>query len=378
MGNISPLAPLWVANRSALHERKIERQLQRFHRRYQMAVVKTAQHHPALADLAISFPALLFMLSIPHKGLDGEALRRLVIAGAPLKSLARQAGLPNWTRKLPPETFEQPLTHLPQHETYSRQIANHLPKKSRFAARWLSNVIMACEYGDEAFAVWVAREYGTERLHGQAMRPLALWAWFSTRPNLLGHRLLDRPWSPEIEKSAARRAASEWRDRMRLHVTIADAMCEPLWLKAGVVDGIDFVPLLSAQDIYEEAKAMDNCVRCYGVDIATNAQRLWSLRRDGKRLATLSVGNDSDLNLLTITEIKGPKNEKVTRNVAIAAKRWIDSTDVTAIEVKSRNWDEFLPNPKNWAALFKPYWMEKRHIPDWLPLAPKTFTLGRL
>ncbi len=123
---------------------------------------------------------------------------------------------------------------------------------------------------------------------------------------------------------------------------------------------------------------MENCVRSYGTSIAAKAERLWSMRQNGKRVATLSVGNDSDLGLLTITEIKGPKNAKVPREVAVAAKRWMDNIDVTAIEVRSRRLSDVLPSRNAWVALFKPYWIEKQRIPNWLPLVPKNWMLGGL
>ncbi len=329
-----------------------------------------------MADLAVTFPALLFVLAVQHRRIDTEALRCLAIAGAPLKVLARSADLPMWTRKLPPEAFGRLLTHLPRHETYARQIANHLPKRARQASRWLDNVSRACEYGDEAFAVWVARKHGTDRLHDFGMRQLALWAWFSVRPHLDRHGLLERRWSPEIEKFTARKASLAWRDRMSLHVTIGDAAIEPLWLEAKIVDGFDFVPLLSAKAIHDEARHMDNCVRSYGPDIATNEERLWSMRRDGKRVATLSVGIHGDLGLLTITQIKGPKNVNVPREVAIAAKRWIDSTDIIALEIIPKNWNDLMPPVKAWVEFFKPYWMERRRIPLWLPLVPRRSSLS--
>ncbi len=378
MGNSATLAPLWAANRSALHERKIEHQLQRFQRRHRLNVIAMAGTHPAVRDLAFSFPALLFLLSVPHKGIDTAVLQNLVIAGVPLKSLARHAGLPWWTRKLPPESFGRPLLHLPRQSIYAQQIVNHLPRRSRLAGRWLNNVMSACEYGDEAFAVWLARECGQERFYGSSLQQLALWAWFSARPNLLGYTLVDRPWRPEVKRLAARKAAREWRNRMCLHVTIGDAVLEPLWLEAKSVHGFDFVPLLSASAIHEEAQSMENCVRSYGSDIATNSERLWSMRRDGGRVATLSVGNHHDLDLLTITEIKGPKNARVSRDVAVAAKRWIDSIDVTTIEIGRKHRDDVLPSTGAWVQLFKPYWMEKRRIPSWLPLVPTAAVLGRL
>ena len=371
-------APLWAANRTALSESKVAAHLRRFPRRHRLPVLAIARVHPALADLAVSYPALLFMLAVPHRGVDAVALRRMVIAGAPLKAVARAAELPAWTRNLPPEAFARPLSHLPRHETCARQIANYLPKRARHAASWLENVIHACEFGDEAFAVWVAREYGTQKHYHFNLRRQALWAWFSLRPELEGARLGNRPWTPQIARRAANKASIDWFDRLSLHVTIAEAAVQPLWLEAKTVHGFDFVPLLSAQAIHEEARVMDNCVRGYGMDIALNMERLWSMRLNGRRAATLSVGNHRDLGLLTITEIKGPKNVKVPREVAVAAKCWIDGVDVTAIHVTERNWDAVLPDASAWIRLFKPYWKDKQRIPVWLPLIPTRSTLGGL
>lgn len=81
-----------------------------------------------------------------------------VIAGALLKDLAQLAGLPVWSRKLMPEAFEQPLCGLPADELEGLQIANHLPRSPKLAARWLHGVHHVTMWGTPAAAVWIARE----------------------------------------------------------------------------------------------------------------------------------------------------------------------------------------------------------------------------
>jgi hypothetical protein len=377
MGISSPLAPHAAANSPVLRARKIEKQLQRFSRRYRKQIVSTAQLHTAFADLALSFPALLFVISVQHPHINTAELKQLVISGQSLKTLSAKAKLPLWSRKLQPEAFNSVIGPLPKQDIYARQIVNHLPRRSRHAASWLQNVMNATASGDEAFAVWISRECGTRLEYVSMLRKLALWAWFSLRPQTQGHHFVAKAWRPQMKLNAARAAANEWHGRLCLHITIADAVLEPQWLQGTSMDGYDFVPLLCANAIYEEARIMENCVRSYGADIAKNEERLWSVRKFGKRLATLSVGIDYDLGLLSITQIKASKNKKVSRDTALAAMRWFRSQDTLSIEVKPKEWESLLPNRQAWVTAFKPYWLDKGHIPAWLPLAPTQRVLER-
>jgi hypothetical protein len=377
MGISSPLAPHAAANSLTSREYKIDKQLKRFNRRYRKQIIATAHQHRALADLAVSFPALLFVIAVPHARINTTVLKQDVINGKPLKALASHANLPMWTRKLQPETFTKRIGALPNHDIYARQIVNHLPRRARHAALWLHKVTQANEMGDEAFAVWIARECNVREPYDPVLRKLALWAWFSLRPNLVGHRFVTRPWRPQMKLSAARKAANEWHDRVRLHLTIAEAALQPQWLTEKTVDGYDFVALRTANEIHEEARIMQNCIRSYGTDIACNQQRLWSMRQHGQRIATLSVGTSYDLGLLAITEIKARKNEQVPREVAIAATRWFNGHDTFSVVTKPIDWENILPNRQAWIELFKPYWLEKRSFSRWLPLAPTVANLDR-
>jgi hypothetical protein len=319
---LSP-APQVAAGYALVRQRRIEKNLARFPRAYRTQVKALADSHRAFADLAVSFPALLFVAAVPHKGRDGAALREMIIAGHALKVIARVAHLPMWARRLQPEAFAQTIGSLPNSEVYARQIANHLPRRSKHAAKWLDRVSKATMFGDEAFAVWVARELSPPHWTCDVdLKRLALWAWFSLRTDSYGHQFATKPWRPQTRRNAANRAARDFIARICLHVTIADAAVKPLWIANQSQDGYEFLPLLCANDLHEEADAMENCVASYGRDIADDEQRLWSMRKDGKRVATLSVGFDYDLELLCITQIKGRNNSQVPRPVAVAAQRW--------------------------------------------------------
>src|SRR5262245_38388720 len=88
----------------------------------------------------------------------------------------------------------------------------------------------------------------------------------------------------------ARDAAWAWHDRVSLHVNVGETAIADSWLTPGHVHSYEFVPLRSADEIVEEAVAMNNCLRTYGPNLAHNRSRLWSVRMNGRRVATLQLG----------------------------------------------------------------------------------------
>ena len=114
--------------------------------------------HSRIADLAASFPALLFALAVPRPGLDPAPALARVIDGRGLAEVAVAADLPMWLRKVPPEALTRPIMRLPDGELFRRQIANHLPRSPKLAPTWLQAVADVADFAHEAAAVWVARE----------------------------------------------------------------------------------------------------------------------------------------------------------------------------------------------------------------------------
>ena len=86
------LASRRVATRSAL----LERQLRRYHPHVQGRIRALAVRHTRLADLAASFPALLFALAVPGTGLDPARALARVIDGQSLPDAAAAARIPPW------------------------------------------------------------------------------------------------------------------------------------------------------------------------------------------------------------------------------------------------------------------------------------------
>jgi hypothetical protein len=69
---------------------------------------------------------------------------------------------------------------------------------------------MAGHAEDESAAVWIAREFVREPrcVNPARLRLVSLWSWFSNRPGTFGHRLIQRPWTPDMRIGAALAAAT--------------------------------------------------------------------------------------------------------------------------------------------------------------------------
>ncbi len=349
-----------------------ERRLRRYSPGAQELVRAVARRHPRVADLAVSFPALLFALAVPRRGCEPERAIASVVQGRSLAQVAQIAGVPLWLRRLPVETLVRPLPALPDDEFFRRGIANHLPRSPKLVPTWLDAVAGAAQWGHALFAIWIAREItrDAKRVVLPRLRLMSLWAWFSFQVDTCGHRLIEKPWQPAMRFKTAHDAAEDWRTRVALHVNLGDAPIADMWLTPGHIDGYEIVPLDSAESLVEEAAEMRNCLRTYGYNLVHNRSRLWGVRQGGRRIATLRVTRAFGGPLLAIRELRLPQNKQASIEVWWAAARWLHQHDLSRIDTKEYKWGTAPLNASAWRELWRPYWLAKRRIPAWLPLRP--------
>jgi hypothetical protein len=358
--------------------RAIFRALQGFCRPYRRQVARMAARHPALADLAVTFPGLLFALAVPRPGTDPSRAVAVVIDCAPLKAAASAAGVPYWLRRLPPQAFAAPIATLPDGEGFRCRIANHLPQRRSFADSWLDGVAFAAQWSDAEFALWVASLLAPRRrtVGTRYLPSLALYAWYSRRPDTAAHRLIRKPWTSDMTGGTACSEAAQWQENLQLRLALGDRPLDP-WHAEREVAGFEFVPLRTRAEISEEASVMRNCLCTYGYVLAGNSARVWSVRRQGERVATLSIGVLDGRPFPDIRELRARENAAAPKEVWLAARDWFDRSkfiDMT-LEVDRRI---TAPHRGVWIELWKPYWLAKRRIPSWLPLVPTRDTLDDL
>jgi hypothetical protein len=183
---------------------------------------------------------------------------------------------------------------------------------------------------------------------------------------------------PAMSITSSLLAADDWRMKIVLHVNLGRRPIADMWLQPARIDDYEFVPLASPVAIAEEAAAMKNCLCSYGYNLAHNGSRLWSIRKDGERVATLSVASCRSEPLLNIGELKAAGNRPASREVWWAARQWLHGHDLPRIDVKRRDWGTVPLDRAVWISLWRPYWLAKRRIPEWLPIAASRGALAAL
>ncbi len=303
---------------------------------------------PQAEDLVELFPALLFALVSGY----GTAARReaafnTILDGGALKTAAGQLGLPLWLRRLPPQSFARPLPALPDDPQFALRIANYVPEATEGAREWLEDVAFASVISDQAFSLWVARQAHTvpASRRGIVFLMIAAWHWHANQPETLGYQLIDQTWSPKMGLRRAREEMIKWRRRADLACLIGDGI-ESSWLRPGEANGYEFVALTTLDDFLAESREMHNCLDQYADRMGSGMVRVFSIRREGRRVANVEVGPMSrDRRRPAIVQLKASRNRRVPQAVRAAVEVWFDSQPLARLTwrpgpVRSKDTDQ--------------------------------------
>lgn len=345
----------------------------RFHTKVRSAIRSFVASSPRAADLANVFPAAAYVIASKAAPLpDLDRAQRLTLEGAPLREVARTLGLPLWLRRLPPEAFRSAPGAVPSSEMFTRRIANHLPVPASESAFWLTSVTFAAKACDEYFALWLASQrifMDQHRDPDRLFSVLAAYAWFSSADRTRGNSLIVTPWRPEMAFDTAVCAAKSWLNRVRLTLQLRDGVVTDTWLTPGEVNGLSFLPLLNANEILAESRAMQNCADQYSDRVARDKCRLFSVRRRGVRVATLEIGPHArEPHMLAINQLKARHNLPAAGEIWQTAHAWLATQTELRRPPQPASPDRAL-NAAAWASLMQPYRVAKDGA-RWLPAKP--------
>ena len=245
----------------------------------------------------------------------GTAERRerafdLVCAGEPLRQAADALGLAWWLRRLPADAFADPLPAFPLDKDFCLHISNLIPSDGLLLPVWLARVSHAFEAGDLAYALWIARQHELSGPPEELFAFMAAWAWFSGRPGLLGHRLLRRPWTPEMSFKRAREELAAWRQRLRLIECLGPGMESP-WLADGTASGFDFVALRTVEDFIAESEALENCLDQYADQLHSGLTAVFSIRKGARHVACVEIGlHDEEVSMPNVVQLRAARNRR--------------------------------------------------------------------
>jgi hypothetical protein len=337
---------------------RVEDQVRRYAPSARRAIRRLARTSPRFADLAVTFPAALYVLATDQAASEHRAqAHELVRGGAALRDVARVLGLPLWMRRLPPETFSGALPAMPVSDTFARRIANRLPTPHSTADFWLRAVAFADGAAHEDFAVWLA-EQPMHRGQGdpvQLLAVLAAYAWFSRAPGTAACNLISIPWRQELSMETALCSAKSWLNRIRLVLQLKPGVVTDPWFEAAHALGYSFTPLLDSQALLREAQAMQNCCDQYSDRIARDKCRLFRIADATGSVAMVEVGpHPREVGVLTLNQLKGRHNIPAGVDVWQAAHHWASQ------QRGIRRMPALMPKErplcgKDWSSLMQPY-----------------------
>ena len=290
-------------------------------------------------QLTETFPVLALALysrwNLFSEGGDPRAAI-LVERGARLRDVAAAREIPMSLRRVKPGVAHLVTRLLLEHS----DLLQWMPEET-FAARiWLLSVDFAYRNGDEDFGRWVARHVseipgGLQQVE-RTIHDVVDWA----RANALGgRRLITRRFTPSMALKTAIMASNDWHEAVASNMDNADGRAlPPPWYPPATQDGLDVVPLATSADLYREGHAMHHCVATYADQVRQGTSYIFSVRSDGKRLATISLIRRGET--ISIQQLRGPSNTAPPKAVAAAVRQWLRAQRTTAamIEQKYDEW----------------------------------------
>ncbi len=126
--------------------------------------------------------------------------------------------------------------------------------------------------------------------------------------------------------STVRQLSDDWHYAVSMADHTSNAIFPEPWVHGGEVGGYEFVPITSPPSLFLEGRVMHNCVASYVERIVDRQLYVYSVREDGKPVATLAVAaelRDGASFKPRISQIAGPCNASVPREMERAARRWL-------------------------------------------------------
>ncbi len=310
------------------------RRLSAFRQPWRGLIARLSHQADAIEDLAESFPALLFALAT---GYGTAAQRRKTIAGVkagqPLKTVAADLDLPLWLRRVPPCAFASRLPVIPTDAEFGHVMSNRLPSHAEDATVWFNRVLQALRVVGRDFAIWTARDSRAQlsTTNEEDFQWLVAWAWHASNPKAHGYELLRHPWSPAMSWKKAREEITVWRKRLDLAATLGSGIRDA-WVTDGRVRGFDIVALRTARQFIAESIAMENCLDQYARHLIYGHVRVFSVRRKGRSVANLELTlHPDDVSVPGITQLRGPRNRRVSTQVWQAVYAWLGDQPFRAV-----------------------------------------------
>jgi hypothetical protein len=312
----------------------------------------TAQSHRAL-QLTETFPALGVAIyrgywaggpgARASVGLVPEA-RRLVEAGAPLRTVARLMRIPMAFRRVKPGAADLALSAVGACED-PRLVDAYLPDSLPMMTLWLRCLELAGPVGPD-FVEWTARHAteiaGTPQETLSILTDLADWVRAchrasapshgrgnvvgdqeAFRPGDEGEQFVVRPFRANMSLATVTSLSHDWHEAVATNMSGPRYEFPEPWCPAGRSGELDIIPITTSAELYREGNLLHHCVGSYQGRVHDGDSYIYSVRRGDLRVATLELHRRAKG--IVIGEVRGACNVLPPKQVVRAVERWVGS-----------------------------------------------------
>jgi hypothetical protein len=243
----------------------------------------------------------------------------LVECGARLRDVAAVMQIPMALRRVKPGATQLVVAcHNP--EWIISLMPNSLPRMRI----WLRVVYNAhCRAGSD-FAEWTARHAsqiprGSEDEFLFFLDDIADWVRASHGND--GHQFFVRPFKPTMSLRTVTRLSAEWHEAVASNLTGPRHVFPKPWLPAATINGVEIIPIDNSADLYREGAHMHHCVGTYADGVQAGRYYVYSIRRDGERVA--SAGLVLRGARVELDQLRGPCNAPAPKRITATVERWL-------------------------------------------------------
>ena len=248
-----------------------------------------------------------------------KAAANLVERGARLRDVAAALDIPMALRCIKPGVAHLVSDAVCQHPDLLHYMPEALPR-SRI---WLRMVYWAHREVGADYAEWVARN--VPQIPGRLepvyffLNDLGDWvraglkteAAGRNQQEARGRQFVTRPFTPSMSLKTVTKLSAAWHEAVATHMDGPEFAFPAPWYPSSKLGHYEILPIDNSADLYREGAVMHHCVGTYADEVKCGGLYVYSVRRDGKCLATLALarkGRGSSLIQIAVHAI--PNHQK--------------------------------------------------------------------
>jgi hypothetical protein len=126
--------------------------------------------------------------------------------------------------------------------------------------------------------------------------------------------------------------SAEWHEAVASNLDGPRLTFPAPWFPAVTINGLDIIPIDNSADLYREGAALHHCVGTYAGEVKNGTHYVYSIHRDGVRVATAGlIRNGSRARL---QQLKGPCNASVSKEISTTVARGLRMQTASLPEIR--------------------------------------------